>query len=373
MKIAVIDDGVNSGYYPSIGELCFDLKVNEHNKVVKRIKYDKVKSSHGTTCAAIIKKYAKTAQIGSLKIISDDTFRGKANHFAIALEWCLENQIKIIHLSIGSCQQKDVNMICDVIMKLLSHGCIIVASLANSMLYSIPACIENVFGVKTCEDLKDEQYSVNDEGLYEVPLIASSRHTLVNYRGTEDITQLCNSYAAPLITAKIYNFLEINSQLTTLEIRKALGLSRTRTYQELLAKTSFTSLDIDIPIISVIGKNPEVLHAVSTLNRLFLEGGYSCKSFYYGNKMIDRNIDWIPEDAPVAKLMAFHATIMDLSLIIIINGISQETLNCTDANIIFSPHIKRNRYREDTIIIPQNYTVGNLKAALKYIEKIGGE
>ncbi|MFZ2538723.1 MAG: S8 family serine peptidase, partial [Oscillospiraceae bacterium] len=267
MKIAVIDDGINPGYYPNIGDLCFDLKVNERNKIVKRIRYDKVTPSHGTTCAAIIKKYAPTAQIGSIKMISDDTFRGKANHLITALEWCVHNDIKLVHMSIGSSQVKDIELISVAVTTLLDSGCSIVAALTNTMKFSVPACLEGVFGVKTSDTLENEQFDVVEGGLYDVPFIASSKHALVDYMGIEHITPLCNSYSAPLITAQIHNILEVKPQLTGLKIRNALGLHRIRTYQELIAKTQLISQPIVIPIICVTGEKHTVLSATSELNQ----------------------------------------------------------------------------------------------------------
>ncbi len=373
MKIAIIDDGVNSSYYPNIGELCFNLRVNEHNKIVKRIRYDKNAPSHGTTCAAIIKKYAPNSQIGSIKVISDNTMRGKANHLITALEWCAENNIRLVHMSIGSREVKDIVPIREAVTKLLNKGCIIVAALANTMKFSVPACIDGVFGVKTSNILEDAQFYVDEGGLYDVPFIASSKHTLFDYMGKQHITPQCNSFSAPLITAQIHNLIETKPTITQLHIRNAFGLNAKRTYHELLTKTPLTAQDIDIPIICVIGERNKVLSVVPQLNQLFLNTGYPCKAFYDGDQERSIDVDWIPPNVPVKNLCAFHTNRLGLSLILLATENVELINTLADARVYISPNIKRNRYNGDDTTIPQNYTVDQLKRAVKYIEKIGSK
>ncbi|MFZ2539341.1 MAG: hypothetical protein WAX04_10625, partial [Oscillospiraceae bacterium] len=148
-----------------------------------------------------------------------------------------------------------------------------------------------------------------------------------------------------------------------------------RTYQELIAKTQLISQPIVIPIICVTGEKHTVLSATSELNQFLLNAGYPCKSFYYGDMAIYSysNIDWIPRSVPIEKLLAFHVALLELSLVLVVNDMTQDIFEIADAHICFSPIAKRNRYDGDNITIPQNYTVENLKCAVKYIEKIGSE
>ncbi|MFZ2539414.1 MAG: hypothetical protein WAX04_10995, partial [Oscillospiraceae bacterium] len=148
-----------------------------------------------------------------------------------------------------------------------------------------------------------------------------------------------------------------------------------RTYQELIAKTQLISQPIVIPIICVTGEKHTVLSATSELNQLLLNAGYSCKSFYYGNKASYSysDIDWIPMNVPVEKLLAFHVALLELSLVLVANDMTEDISEIGDAHICFSPNAKRNQYDGDNTTIPQNYTIENLKRAVKYIEKIGSE
>jgi hypothetical protein len=68
IRVAGIDDGISETLY-NIGRLDFDIEINHGLSADKRREYNPFLASHGTTCAAIIKKYAPNARLGSIKIL----------------------------------------------------------------------------------------------------------------------------------------------------------------------------------------------------------------------------------------------------------------------------------------------------------------
>lgn len=368
MRIAVIDDGINSRYYPVIGNLYFDLRVNEQNIIMHRRGYDPFTPSHGTTCAGIIKKYSPKAEIGSIKIISDNTHKAKLNQLITALEWCKENNIRIIHMSIGSREMKDVPIISQIVQKLIDKGSVIVAALTNTMNFSAPACLSNVFGVRTSSILKDDQFLCDDCGLASTPFVASSIHELTDYTQTTHTTPFCNSFAAPLITAKVYKLLEKDTMLTPPRIYKLLGgTDKIYSYPELLKRTPLLSDAVDIPIICVDGKPTSAARAVMEMNRLFLKEGYACVPFGNNSLAIDFGLTVIPKDAPVKNLFSFYANSFELDIILF----ATSNLSYGDAHIHLSASAKRNHYTYDDVTIPENFTDAQIKKVMKYIIKHG--
>lgn len=213
MKIAIIDDGVNiSDLY--FGEIEQNLIIDNNLEVcVRKDKSDKI--SHGTTCAAIIKKYAKEASVISIKILDQVTRMGSVNKLCRAIEWCLENEINIINLSNGSIYYGDFEKLRNVCNKAFDKGAYIIAAKNNNGMFTIPACLPNVLGVK-CENksIMNRYFNNRYKGIHmqkkaynEIEFSVNSIHKLTKKNGDVYITQRCNSYANAYFTSCVHNIL----------------------------------------------------------------------------------------------------------------------------------------------------------------------
>lgn len=223
MIIAVLDDGVNSVVYPYIGQLVYDVEVDELLQVIPRNAKNVQQSiSHGTVCAAIIKKYANKAQIASVKVLDPATCTGGANQVVRALEWCDEQNINFLHMSIGSTQLSDYPKLRDIIMKLLKKGCIIVAAMSNQKLFSAPSDIAGVIRVKADTKLIDQEIYAGSGTYRDGDFHAASMHTLLDTLHYSECISGENSYAAPVISALIHNVLLENPLWTVNQIKKYL-------------------------------------------------------------------------------------------------------------------------------------------------------
>jgi len=179
--------------------------------------------SHGSICASIIKKYAPQAEIGSIRILNDDG-RGKPDGLLAAIKWCIENKIKLIHLSIGTIQACDIPMLYEVVNEAVENGCIIVAACKNECNVSFPASFNNVIGVRADESLIGQNILLNKRPNGGIEFSAGGIHDVFL---SSDMpiytTPNSNSYAAPVISANVYNLLvSENSNLTYPEIRDKL-------------------------------------------------------------------------------------------------------------------------------------------------------
>ena len=210
MLIALIDDGIDVSVIDSDLLLKHDLTVEEGGKIRERRMDEPILTDHGTTCASIILKYAPQAQFASLRIFHEETLEANCNMLVSALEWCLHNDIPIVHMSVGSSHLSDYSEIRRVVSKMLQKHQMIISAHSNKDSYSIPACLAGVFGVMADEKMVEDEYSFGQDSNYPLglELKASSRHELSWYSGYTFTTQITNSYAAPTITAIICNMLQ---------------------------------------------------------------------------------------------------------------------------------------------------------------------
>jgi len=201
-SIAVIDDGVSAS---TIRDIAFN-KTIEDGEV--RESCDFVSQySHASICAAIIRRYAPIAKIGSIQVLGKCN-RGKLTDLTSSLRWCAWNDIRLINLSIGSVQAYDIPDLRKAVNDAVTQGCIIVAACKNGHKISYPASFHNVLGVCANNSLCDSQYSINPKPNGGIEFSASAIHS-IQLSETEPVihTTEFNSYAAPVITASVFNMI----------------------------------------------------------------------------------------------------------------------------------------------------------------------
>ena len=219
-EIIVIDDGITSGLF-GIGNLSVNLGVTKSGRVRKRVDpAGEGRITHGSICAAIIKKYAPGAVVGSIKVLDEDTNTGTCEQLVKALQWCLSKRIKIIHMSIGTIRQEDFGQITQIVNQLAGQGSIIVAACNNNDIYTIPACLPNVIGVKQLVGLTGREFIINNGYMEEADFFASGIHRLDGEMYFA--CKRCNSYAAPVMTAQVFCILQEQALIDIGEVRAAL-------------------------------------------------------------------------------------------------------------------------------------------------------
>ena len=208
MLIAVIDDGIDFQSYPEL-KVEYDFVVEENGVIHPRGTDDPILTDHGTTCARIIHTYTPDASFCSLGIFSTQKLRANIKQLISALNWCYEQRIPLIHLSVGSTRLSDYEPLQKTVSRMLCHGQILVAAHSNrDKRYTMPACFSGVLGVATDPRLVNCEFRVSDDMQPDnVHLLASAKHKLKNMNGIYEETQLANSYAAPTITALAHEIL----------------------------------------------------------------------------------------------------------------------------------------------------------------------
>jgi hypothetical protein len=220
MHIAVIDDGINYECYRT-GNLIYDIEVSTELMITERKPYDPHMHSHGTTCAAIIKKYFPEAKFSSIKILEINSGKCIQKQLISAIEWCIDQGIYLINISLGSTDYRDYEEIRKCINKAAGAGITIVAAGSNKNIVTYPASLSNVIGVK-CDNTnqtKGESIAYFLLPLHGIDFMVSGKHRLVDENGNDELTQPSNSFAAPYVTALAAKILKEESGLNIDEVK----------------------------------------------------------------------------------------------------------------------------------------------------------
>lgn len=222
LEICIIDSGVNEPAL-HIGRISTNIEITRRLQKRKRSRYDAQVINHATVCAAIIRKYAPDAVLHSIKILNSRE-KSTMEQLKTAVMWCLDNNIGIIHMSIGSTIYSDFDEMRHLVNMACMHGVIIVAACSNNGKITYPAAFDSVIGVKCDRQkrLEEGEYIYNGVSFDGVEITACSKHSLTLPNGKSFASACTNSYAAPFITASVYNIMRGNPKPSIGEIKEAL-------------------------------------------------------------------------------------------------------------------------------------------------------
>lgn len=247
ITVAVIDDGVCYGLCGAdeiehCVEITSDLEVQDVG--IGDIFLD-TSISHSTICVAIIKKYYPDAKITSIKVLDEKSHKGKKEQLIKAIEWCINNGIQVVNISLGTVDYRDFKPIRDVVDKAYNKGIIIVAACNNKDIFTYPASYTNVIGVKCCKNgsLKEGEYIFNLYPIDGIEITSCSEHKLLKSNLETKITNKCNSYAAPMITAQICKIINKFSNITFDKIKRELYADSINYTKSTLKINNFKNLD----------------------------------------------------------------------------------------------------------------------------------
>lgn len=204
ITVALIDDAVNLGFFSAVDNVDY----YEVNNGIRRSSPDSGHLTHATICAGILKTYVPAVHIINLNIFHPFAPRANIHDLATALQWCVGQNVDIVHLSIGSTDPQDKAHLLLPCQNLLEEGRYIVASVANTMQYTMPADFEGVIGVVCDRSLKDDQMYVVSKAGHKIKVAASTFHLLRKCDGTLFRTKPANSFAAPTVTTRLIKDLQ---------------------------------------------------------------------------------------------------------------------------------------------------------------------
>lgn len=215
IRIAIIDNGVNDLFIKKGIER--SIAIDENGICIADTKnIDQQQFQHGTNCAMILEKYCLDCNLVSIRIL-DENGRGAIRSIYPALEWCYNNQISLVNLSLGTVDFRDCEKLRTLTNEYAVKGMIIIAATANSGFVSYPASFTNVIGVATMGSPLSYTKDYMQMG---IDTVVPSEH-MVKMLDEEIRTSLSNSYAAPYVSALIANRLNTD---------KTLGIKKLKEY-----------------------------------------------------------------------------------------------------------------------------------------------
>ena len=148
--VAILDDGVSKSNTQSPSFYCMvnlrDDKETFNNSI-----------SHGTIVFEIISQYYSKCFISCIKVI-DNNGKCSIEDLANAINWCLNNDVDIIHMSIGTTQIYNIGQVLKLIHIAEEKGVIMVASQSNTSVFTFPASLPEVIGVRHSDEYLPTKY-----------------------------------------------------------------------------------------------------------------------------------------------------------------------------------------------------------------------
>lgn len=206
--LVIIDDMINLRYLKRKNIERYQI----HGMVLHQCTEEIFGYSHSTRIAQIIERYCDI----NLKIINIALNVDANNQINIydlkaALNFCIDLEVDMINLSIGSKKMSDIQYIRNEIQKLHEKGTIIVSAISNDFYMTLPASLPQVIGVMhdyNCLLNPKDMIRVH-ENILGVQYIANANHILTaeNYIAS-------NSFSVPLVISKLLNdnSMEINNE-----------------------------------------------------------------------------------------------------------------------------------------------------------------
>lgn len=302
--IAIIDNGVYYGDVTISDNLTSYVILKKNIKVRADSCMNKGNLTHGTICAHIINEVITDLETIDINIM-DCTPGAEVDNLNIALEWCLNNNIKLINLSLGTLNYHHYVEIRNPINKLLEKGVIIVSAYHNAGYKSFPACCEGVIGVKRGSQciLKNYCYGIDRSNSCLLDKYYVACHE--KYIQTKDHRKIyigvANSYSAAVITGYIAKLMKDNPRVKETDIKQAF--LNCANICDNIANTSIIPDDfgesLDLPIINIL--NSELLldiyksikkrgYYVEVLTDLECEMEILPADYYCNGTVIDKNV-----------------------------------------------------------------------------------
>lgn len=185
--IAIIDDMINREKLGEMGSNKVDIHSMTESFSPKIV-------THSTRVAEILLKNMDNINLLNVNIFKKNSGIVAIDFLIKALEFCLNKELKMIVMSVGTTDYEGFIKIQPVIDKLVRNGVIIIAATSNDKKVTFPAAFENVISVRSNTSIESGFFSMKE----------------ANFLGTDIETNALgdfdnsNSYAAPYIASLIW-------------------------------------------------------------------------------------------------------------------------------------------------------------------------
>jgi subtilisin family serine protease len=141
VRIGMIDTGVNSAH-PHVGNIAGGVTISSEGA---RPGYED-QLGHGTAICALLHQQAPEAQLISVKVF-DRTLATNRDTVIRAIDWCLQNEIDIINLSLGTANHAHRSKFQGAVHRIHALGKAIVSAHDVNGTLALPGCLPGVIAV----------------------------------------------------------------------------------------------------------------------------------------------------------------------------------------------------------------------------------
>lgn len=223
VDVAVIDTGINATHPALINNVRTAYKVHRTESDSMSVQslgelVENDKYNHGTGVAYCLTKIAPNAMLTDIKVLESYTTTG--GHIIEALKFALDNDFKLINLSMTTQQEKWRQPLFELFERAYEQEAIVVCSQDNISPKFLPANLSSVIGVTRHDEDDIYKFIYERRSLIEVKALGTNIE-VASYDGTYHLVT-GTSYATPFVTGLIALMLEQNPDLTTYDVKSLL-------------------------------------------------------------------------------------------------------------------------------------------------------
>lgn len=354
--IAVIDTGIKLEHHDFKDLNCESYYYNSScKKILKSKKMGEDNFGHGTACSWIIHRKLSKCKIISIKAL-DENGVGSAEAILSSLDWCIENNIKIINLSLGTYDISFIPKFEEIGKKAKEKNVLIFASAGtNANISSIPARLNNYICVDTNNSLGkyDYYFDTSSKKIY-----AKGGRQRVGWIGPDYIYISGSSFATAHMSSNVA-ILQQQDPNNLMSFVEECSVFKNKTGEN----NGVESAD---PIIAFNSKKFNLGHAlIINLNK------ESCH-FYRFRDSLDFSINHIVNLSRKRHFDLLHNKEIGLTEELIINGLNaiEKIIDDYDTVIISRTHIISEIESKDIIrdILELSIKYGKNVYSLEYID-----
>ncbi|MEY2423270.1 MAG: hypothetical protein QOI95_3337 [Acidimicrobiaceae bacterium] len=223
VRVAVVDSGIDADH-PAIGEVVGGAVVEPDSDARDGVRLVETAHDdlygHGTACAAIIRELAPDVELYSVRVLGA-RLTGRAYVFARGLEWCIDNGMQVINLSLSTTNDDwyaGFHELCDLAAY---AGIVVVAALNNERKPSYPAEFSSVLSVAAMRGDDRELFACNAHPPAEWG--APGIDVEVAWSEGKTIRSVGNSFAAPVIAGHAARIVGAHPGITPWQVRTILA------------------------------------------------------------------------------------------------------------------------------------------------------
>ena len=359
MKIAILDSGIDHNH-SMFKKLNIENYIYEEETKTWIAKEIKIKNGHGTAVASVLTKYAKQIdEIYSFRVVEETD--ADIEKLINALEYIYAfMDCDLINISMGVREySKRLEEICN---KLYDKKVMIISAYANEGCVSYPAAFDGVIGIDSTVNLKKfNEYIWVKNSIVNVGCLKGVQRVAWLDGGYQ--LAVGNSFVAPIITAKISNWICQGVKIEN--IKKVLEKNAIRVISGNSVENKKVKKELSVSKVALFPYNKEIKNILKFSDMLNFEICAICDSKYSGNVGLQEG-NLLVEDIDkysfkdIDGFVLGHTDILELktnhkykeSIIsncnrFGINIISFDDIEIEMATNAYVPKIKRDKYTTD--------------------------